>query len=160
MLNGTPYADPDTLEVTGPSFIIDTLTSIETEPLKLRNLSDTAERKVQLKKINRTTVNLKKIRVIIPVDEFTESEYTVPIRLENVPDTVSLKTFPKTVRIKYQVTLHNFEKVHEDMFRAWIDYETIDPELTTKLLVRRDSLPPYIQNVSVIPRTVEYLIEK
>lgn len=160
MLNGKPYTIPDSIEVTGPSYIVDTLQAIYTEPLKLRNLSDTVERKVLLKKVNRTTFPIKKIHTVIPVDEFTESEYSIPIITENVPDSLTLKTFPRTVHVRFLVTLYNYQHVNEQMFHARVNYNSIDSLLTPRLRVELDSLPDFIQNVSINPRNVEFLIEK
>lgn len=160
MLNGKPYTDPDSVNVTGPSFLVDTLKYIFTDPVSFRNLSDTAERKVLLKKINRVTYPLKKVKVIVPVDEFTETDFTVPILKKNVPDTLTLKTFPKSVQVKSIVTYTNYDKVSAELFHAWVDFTAIDPATATRMKVELDSLPWYINNVKLNPRNVEFLIEK
>lgn len=160
MLNGEPYSEPDSIEVTGPSFIVDTLQYILTDRISLRNLSDTADKKVQLKKTNRVSMPNKKVRVTIPVDEFTESEFSIPIITKNVPDSLKLKTFPKAVQVKYIVTLTNYERVSSDLFHAYVDYSDTEQESVTHLKVELDSLPDYIPNVRIIPRNVEFLIEK
>ena len=163
MLNGNPGSQPDSVEVTGPSYIIDTLRQVYTEEAVFKNLNDTAIKKIPLKKINKLTCPLKKVKVIIPVDEFTESDYTVPIETIHVPDSITIKTFPKTVRIKYIVTLTQFNKIKPDMFRAYVDLNSVDLKSTseaTKLYIQMDSVPSYIHNLSMSPRSVEFLIEK
>ena len=163
MLNGNPGSQPDSVEVTGPSYIIDTLRQVYTEEAVFKNLNDTAIKKIPLKKINKLTCPLKKVKVIIPIDEFTESDYTVPIETIHVPDSITIKTFPKTVRIKYIVTLTQFNKIKPDMFRAYIDLNSVDLKSTseaTKLYIQMDSVPSYIHNLSMSPRSVEFLIEK
>jgi hypothetical protein len=160
MLNGEPYTDPAYADVTGPSYIIDTLSCIFTRKLKAHNLSDTTERRVHLQGIKRVTIPQSKVKVIIPVDEFTESEYTLPVIALNVPDSLTLKSFPKNVRVKYQVTLHNYEKVSQSLFRVSVDYNDIESEHTARLKVELDPLPSFIQNVSIHPRNIEFLIEK
>jgi hypothetical protein len=160
MMNGKPYAVPDTLLVTGPSYIIDTLSHIYTQPFRVKNLSDTIEKKVLLSTINRITLPQKKIKVVVPVDEFTESQFDIPVQLRGVPDSLVVKTFPGTVQVKYIITLSQFNKVTPGQFHAYINYKTIDPELSTKLKVELDSVPTFLHNMSLTPRTVEFLIER
>ncbi len=160
MLNGEPTSLPESIVVSGPSYIIDTLRQIYTLPLKLKNLSDTAEKKVQLEKVDRVTYPFKKVKAIIPVDEFTEASYDIPIDFKNVPDSLIVKTFPKSVQVKYIITLSHFNKVSPDSFHVFIDYASIDPGLSAKLKVELDSVPSFLHKVSISPRNVEFLIER
>jgi len=159
-MNGKPRAYPDSILVTGPSYSIDTLRTVKTMPLRLKNLSDTIVRKVKLMPVNRHTYPLKKVKVMIPVDEFTESKFDIPIHFKGVPDSLTIKTFPKTVQVRYIVTLSHFNEVTPDFFYAYIDYSSVDPEFSAKLKVELDSVPPFLHNVSITPRSVEFLIER
>jgi len=160
MFNGDPFAIPDSVEVTGPSSIVDTLSLVYTRPMVLGNLSDTVKKSTNLEKINRLEYDIKKVSVIIPVDEFTESQVEVPIHFINVPDTVNLKIFPNTVNIKYLVTLSNFERVHKDDFSAYVDFASIDLNVDSKMRILLDTLPTFIHNEKLSQRYVEFLIEK
>ncbi|MBA7517651.1 hypothetical protein ES705_09705 [subsurface metagenome] len=160
MLNGSVYTIPDSIEVTGPSSIVDTLSYMTTKLLHLVNLSDTTEKKVQIQKLSRLTYSLSKVKVVIPVDEFTESEFTIPVTQKNVPDSIILKTFPKTIKVKYLITLSNFDKVSSEMFEPYVDYDEIDIDMNSKIKIKLDSLPPYVHNVNITPRSAEFLIER
>ena len=159
MLNGKIQVIPDSVTATGPSSIIDTLRYIYTVKLKLNNLDDTTHKTVKLAKILRVTVQQKKVKVIIPVDRFTESEVEVPIEQEHVPDSLDLKTFPKTAKINYLVTLSYFSKVTADMFHPYVDYRHISSQNSSKLNIQLDSLPSYIHGIKISPKYVDYLIE-
>ena len=160
MFNGEPYTIPDSIEVTGPSSLVDTLSKVFTRSLVLNNLSDTVVKNISLVKINRLEFRGKKVQVIIPVDEFTESEVKVPLKYRHVPDTLILKTFPNFVTVKYLVTLSNYDKVKDNLFAAYVDFNTIDLQVDSKMKVELNSLPPYIHNVKLSQRYVEFLIEK
>ncbi len=159
MLSGLPYASPDCVEVTGPSFIIDTLQYIPTEPLRLSRLNDTVVKKAVLVEYNRVSYPLSRVKVTVPVDEFTESEYLIPVQQRNVPDTVLLKTFPKEVKINYLVTLSHFDNVQPEQFKVWVDYNSIQSNGNSLLPVNMDPVSNTIQKVRIAPRSVEYLIE-
>jgi hypothetical protein len=160
MLNGLPIAYPDSILVSGPSFIIDTFRQVYTLPLHLKNLSDTVQRRVKLQEANRIIFPLNKVKVMIPVDEFTEAQFDVPLLLKGVPDSLVLKTFPSSVKVKYIIALSHFNDVKQDLITAYINYNTIDPELSSKLKIELDSIPSYVYNISITPRSVDYLIER
>jgi hypothetical protein len=98
--------------------------------------------------------------VVVPVDEFTESVFSVPLVLKNVPDSLVLKTFPKTVKVKYITTLSNYDRITSEMFQPYVDYNDIDIEMNSKITIQLDSIPSFIHNVQLTPRSVEFLIEK
>jgi hypothetical protein len=147
MLNGEIRAIPDSIVVTGPSSVIDTLRWVATKPLHLK------EHPKLIYPVNR-------VKVMVPVDEFTESEFAVPVKQLHVPDSIILKTFPKTVKVKYITTLSNFDKVTAAAFKPYVNFNDIDLEMSSVITIRLDSIPGYIHNVHLIPRSAEFLIEK
>jgi hypothetical protein len=112
-----------------------------------------------LKKINQVAFSKKKVRLIIPVDKFTELSYLVNINHLNVPDTLILKTFPNSVKITFRVTLSYFYKVSPDIFEPYVDFNEIETSISSKLKVMLNDVPEYIHSVTVYPSSVEYLIE-
>jgi hypothetical protein len=161
MLNGEPYIIPDSVVVSGPSSMLDTLKYIYTEPIELENEADTIEKTRHLKTFDeRVTYSLNKVKVVIPIDRFTESEYEIPIDAVNVPENLVIKTFPNKIRINYLITLSNFNKVTSGSFHAFVDYNSIDIDINPKLKIELDSLPAMVQNVKIKPAYVEFLIEK
>ncbi len=160
MLNGSPFSIPDSVIITGPSYLVDSISEIQTRSIRLRNLSDTITKKVHLQEINKITYSTNKVKAIIPVDEFTEATYDIPVRCVNVPDSLILKIFPKNVKVKYIVTLSRFNEVGPDSFHAFIDYSTIDPTLPPRLKVQLEPAPSFVYKVSISPQSVEFLIER
>jgi hypothetical protein len=159
-LNGIISTSPDSIIATGPFTILDTLKFVNTEPVELTNLTDSVTKTYNLRKIDQLEFNKKKIKVMIPVDKFTETAVNSEIVLKNVPDTLELKTFPNNVRIKYRVTLTNYDKIRPEMLKPYVDYLDIDKTLSSKLQVWLTDTPDYIHGIKIIPGSVEYLIEK
>jgi hypothetical protein len=160
MFNGSPVCFPDSIVITGPASIMDTLRYIYTEPLNVSNLSDSIEKKINLEKINRVSTEVKSVRVLLPVDEFTETELQISVKVRNVPDSLVLKTFPTTIQVKYQVTMSNFNRVTPDIFSVFVDFNKVIPGVTSKMQIEIDPLPSYLHNVRLSQRSVDYLIEK
>ena len=160
MLNGEISSFPDSIIISGPSNIIDTLEFVSTEPITLINLNDTVKKSYLLEKIDQVTFSRKKIKFIIPVDKFTELSYLIPIQHMNVPDTLVLKTFPNSIRITYRITLSFFNKVRPEIFQPFVDYNQLESALNSKLKVFLNEVPEFIHSATLYPSSVEFLIEK
>ena len=160
MLNGNICFNPDSIIISGPSNIIDTLDCVFTEPITLYNLNDTVEKTYQLEKIDQVTFSRKKVKIIVPVDKFTELSYLIAIQHMNLPDSLSLKTFPNSVRITYRITLSHYNKVRPEMFQPYVDFHQVESALNPKLKVFLNDTPEYVHSLALYPSSVEYLIEK
>jgi hypothetical protein len=159
-LNGAISTIPDSVIVTGPLTILDTLKFVVTVPVEVTDLTDSLVKSFNLQKINQLEFNKKKISIIIPVDKFTETTVNSDIETKNVPDTLDLKTFPTSVRIIYRVTLSNYDEVKPDLLKPYVDYQDIDKTIGSKLTVWLADTPEYIYGIKIVPASVEYLIEK
>ncbi|MBN1951487.1 MAG: YbbR-like domain-containing protein [Bacteroidales bacterium] len=160
MANGEAFATPDSVEVSGPVFLVDSLKGVKTQVVQFHNLKNDGVKQVALQPIKQVKISPTSVKVTQPVDEFTEAEIMVPIISRNVPDSLSLKTFPRTVKLIYLITLDKYDKINEEILEAYVDYNAIDPSLNKKLRVELGPIPDYIHNISIIPRNVDFLIEK
>jgi hypothetical protein len=160
MINGKMAFVPDSIIVSGPQNIIDTLKNVYTEPISLNNVTDSVEIICVLKKIDQVAFSRKKVRLLIPVDKYTEHSYLANIRQVNVPDSIVLKTFPSSVRITYNITLSYYNKIDPGMLEPYVDYNSIESSMSSKLKVMLDNVPDYVHSLTLYPSSVEFLIEK
>jgi hypothetical protein len=159
MFNGEVSFIPDSIIVSGPSSILDTLNCVYTEPITINNLNDSLERIYLLERIDQVAFSRKKVKLVIPVDKFTEQSYLVNINQMNVPDTLVLKIFPNSVRITYRVTLSYYDRVTPEMFEPYVDYNDIESLISSKLKVLIKDVPEYVHSLTLYPPSVEFLIE-
>ena len=159
IIKGSPMTDPDSVLVSGPDFILDTLNAIYTRFRNLGIISQTTERQIDLEKPQQLTLNQNRVKLIISIERFTEKTVAVPIEVINLPDSVKLITFPSVVEINCQVGLSNFPKVQPAMFRASVDFnETLAG--TGNLTVSLTKQPDFVRSVRFSPKTLEFLITK
>jgi hypothetical protein len=102
----------------------------------------------------------KKVVINIFVEQFTEAEKNVAIKVENLPDTLQLRTFPNRVKISYLVGMNSYEAIQEDQFRAVVDYKETLNSKGNRLRVRIIQMPSQVVNLRYSPQTIEYIIEK
>ena len=147
---------PDSVEVTGPDLILDTLAFVYTERYDLGELTRNYSDKVRLNRYTDLYYNISKVNCSIELERFTELQVTVPIEVLNLPDSILLQTFPSTIKLNCRVGLSKYDRIERYPFRAVVDYEKIDERVTT-LNVTIQNLPAYLLGYEYYPKTVEFL---
>lgn len=147
---------PDSVEVTGPDLIVDTLEFISTEHLDLGELTRNYSDKVRLNKKPDLTYNISRVNCSIELERFTELQVSVPIEVLNLPDSILLQTFPSVININCKVGLSKYDRIESYPFRAVVDYEKIEERVQT-LNVSIQNLPEYLLGYEYYPKTVEFL---
>ncbi|MCF8218961.1 MAG: hypothetical protein K9I29_09230 [Bacteroidales bacterium] len=160
-----PYSDieiePDSVRVSGPSGIIDTLTEIHTEAFQAEEVDDDISGQLKLILPDKTESKQNTVALNIDVEEFTETSLEVPVKANIVDGRGrSIKTFPKKVKISFWVALKDYQKISPGQFAASIDASTLDTFSTDdKVKVNASQFPSYVKNLRVTPRYVEYIIQ-
>ncbi len=160
-MQGQELLNPDSIVISGPNSIIDTINFIETKEFKKKKVNDTIIQTLDLKPIKKITFQPDKIEVIVPVIKYTEITFNIPIEVENVPDSLFLRTFPGNVSLSCWVGLSDYDKMSPFLFRVVVDYNSIkNNQQNNKLKINLIKFPTNVNNISFYPKSVEYLIEK
>lgn len=160
MIKGNIYTNPDSITVTGPHVILDTLSQVKTKPLVITNVAFDTQRNLPLKNIDKVTFSKKRVTVNIPVEKFTEESMMVPVQKLNVPEGLDLKVFPSAVKVSFNVGLSDYALVNPDLFTPIVDYNDIEKNLDDKLRIQLKKQPSFVNAVKYHPKFVDYLIEK
>jgi YbbR domain-containing protein len=160
MLGSSIISQPDSIIISGPHSLIDTINKVQTLYKKFEKVDKSFSIELKLKPIDGAYFVRKKVTLTFPVDKFTESSVFVPIKVINQPDSMRMKTFPSGVRVSFIVSLENFNKATTQQFRVIVDYNGIYSSINNKLKVILERQPAYIRSVSYRPRYVDYIIEK
>ena len=161
-MQGIQLLTPDSVMISGPKTIIDTIEFAETRELKKKKVNDTILQTLELFPLNKITFHPNKISAIIPVFKYTELTFNVPIEAENVPDSLFLRTFPSSISLSCWVSLADYDKMSPFLFRAVVDYKSItnSQQAHNKLKISLIKTPANVTSVTFHPKSAEYLIEK
>jgi len=156
-----PYIlEPDSVTISGPEVIVDSVMSVKTESFSKSSIDESFNQELSLMAINKIDINPVEIWLKVPVERFTEASFSIPIEVVNLPDSLVLRTFPAKINITCQVGLSAYEALNEHLFRAIIDYGDAGSMLGSKLQVNLVKMPEYIQALNYSPKSVEYILEK
>ena len=160
MLNGNIEVFPDSIIISGPGSVVDSLKRVYTEPIRYSNLSDTVNDNFEVQPQEMVTYSQQKVSVTIPVDRFTEVESRQTVIPINVPDTVDFIPIPGQVSLTYRVCISNYDRIRINPLTPRVDYREITDPVTPWLNVFLLDTPGYISNLQFNPKMIEYLISR
>lgn len=158
--NGPITFTPDSVIVSGPNTLIDTLQAFYTKFQSFDNLDKSLQRNIALREIPNLNTNKKRVVVNIPIAKFTEASFDVPVIPVNVPDSLELITFPGSIKVSGLISLSEFDKVKSSDFRVEADYLNIDNLIGVKVPLNLILAPSNMRDVDYYPSSVEFILEK
>ena len=149
---------PDSLTITGPISKVLLIEEWKTDSLIVSDLKRSMVIDLSLKPSPREFyLDPPTVSVEVPVEQYTEKSVFVPVRLQNVRDSVSL--FPNQVKITFKVGLSRFDQVQSSDFAVEADLAKAisvpDHNTIPFHLVRQ---PGYVRDVQMVPQAAEFFI--
>lgn len=152
---------PDTVRISGPANILDTLEEVRTQPLRITNINSDIQGKVKLQTGNLENVSFfnDEVNFSLRTDKFTEGKVQIPIEVVNVPENTNVVIFPKEVVLFYQVSLKDFEKVKPSSFKVIVDFQNAlasDGYLLAQVVQK----PGIVNNVRLNEKRIQFVIKR
>ena len=160
MQSGPVIAFPDSVTISGPKSLIDTIADIFTLPIKQDRLVSTFETEGVLPTIKQVAFSHRKVKITVPIEKFTEASITIPVEVKNKPEDIDIKLIPGSVVLKCNVVLSQYSNLNSRYFTAQVDYFAIDMNMAKRIRVTISRKPDFIQKYDFEPKYIEYIIEK
>ncbi len=157
---GNAYVVPAAIDVFGPPSLIQKLTSVSTDSIFLSNLKAPVKKKVKLIPNHLLSYSSAEVEFRLPVEKFTEGTEEIEIHPVNVAYGYSLKTFPDKVKVRYLVSISNYNKVDASMFDAIVQGGEKGNRPGSKLEVSIITKPSFIRITRLEPEKVDYILRK
>ena len=160
--SGNITLNPAYVIINGPSNLIDGINSWNSDTLKMDSVDENVNTHVNLEPVREGNLSIypKNIQANIPVDEFTEKELQIPVKLVNNRGDDDVKIFPQKVKITFMISLTRFADVDEDMFEATADLDLWRKNGYKTLPVRLSKAPDYCRIVKIEPGNIDFIIKK
>ena len=157
---GSFKISPNTIDVFGPSHILDTLSFVYTNVLSQNDVVQSINSTLKIQFPNKllSTKDLN-INVIQEVARFTQISRLIPIKLENVPKDKELRIKPAEVELSYWVAMHDVDKINSSDFVIYCDYNEVDmtENAILNVFIDESKTPSVVQKVKYHPSTVEFI---
>ncbi len=153
---------PDSIEVIGPHSLVSKINEIYTMPFKVKDLKSDLKKQIKLdfsKQDEIIKFSAKSTTLTGVVKKFTEGTLKIPITLVNAPQHAVIKFFPKTVTVKYNVSLDNFKNVNVNDFIVTCDFNNLE-QGQTYLMPELVKSPKLVKYAKVNQKHIEFIILK
>ena len=152
---------PDSIVISGPKAQVEKTNYLGLSKLKLEDVkSDFSEEVTILKSNNNFKISDLKTTISGSVDKFTEGKLQVPFTTKNLPKDINLTTLSEKVEIVFVVALSNFSKISEASFKVECDYLTSEKNNLGYLIPKVILAPDFIKSIKIIPKKIDFLIQK
>jgi len=151
---------PDSIDVIGSASEISEISKVETEILNLKDVSDSINKVLLLKKPD--TLNVKfsnnNVNVSAKVEKFTEGTLEVPVTIVNKPLDVNINYFPKLVTVSYYVSLNDYKTIKPLDFKVECDFSEIENTNKAFFVPKVVKSPQLVKNVRLKQNKVEFIL--
>ena len=159
-LEGSVRTSPGSVYVYGSKETLDTINYVSTEPITLRNITETTEMEVKIKKIKGARAMPSKVKLIVPIEPLVRKQAMVTVTPVNVPQHEELLLFPSKVPVEYYVAMSRLNDDEDENIELVVDYNDISSEDNGKLRVVRHKSPDRLKNLIVKTDSIEYAVVK
>lgn len=147
----------DSVFIYGPKAVIDTVSKVTTQPLFFENRTKSIVGKVAIKPLHENVViHDKYIDFKYEIEQFTQGEFPVKIKIKNAPEGKNISIFPKEVQVQFQGALSQFSNYTADDFSVYVNVNHINESNTLPLFIAH--VPNGVINARVLKKSVTYLV--
>ncbi|MDT0676716.1 CdaR family protein [Autumnicola musiva] len=153
--------EPDSITVTGPKNIIDTIRKVSTLPIRRNNVNKdiSGEVKIDTSNLGMLGFYRNEINYSLQVEKFTEGSVQIPVEVINVPPELNMAYFPKRILVYYQVNLEDYERVKARDFRVVCDYSEVN-EGQDYFMAEVVEKPDFVTNIRLNERKIQFVIKR
>ncbi|GAB2976406.1 YbbR-like domain-containing protein [Mucilaginibacter puniceus] len=154
--------NPRYVTISGPSSVIDKITSWQTDSLKATDVSESINTRVKLVPVKEGNIGIfpNSVQVKIPVAEFTEKTIEVPVKLVNNTSYYNVNLLPKKVSVTFTTALNKYAGMNDEFFEAEVDLSMWKNYGYKILPVKITQLPNFCRIVKIEPQSVDFIIKK
>jgi hypothetical protein len=161
-LNGKVKVIPSSIVIKGPKSVLNAINFLETETKQINEIESTKRHIIPLKSNTNQSVDygINSVVAEIPVEKFTEAELMLPVTIKNVPFGYVVKTFPAQVKVKFNVSLDNYDVVKADQFLIEANMSANNDISNNRIKLRLVKQPAIVSKVKILNPQVEFIMRK
>jgi len=149
----------DSIMITGPNSLIDTINMIQTHKLVLNQIDSEINTKIRIKPPENSNITHSdtELDFQLKVEKFTEESIKVPITIVNIDDNMKINYYPKVVSVLYRVSIREYKSVNPMDFRVECDLNTINRD-NSVLISSITKKPSNVRKCRIENNQIQYVI--
>jgi YbbR domain-containing protein len=150
---------PEVVMAYGSQQSLDKLEGAVTEYTVFGNLKATSQLPVRINNVDGVKFVPSLVDIYIPIEEYTERTFEVPITAIHMPRKLDVKFFPSRANVTFSVTLEEYKKIVPENFSIELDYRKFHSLEDGRVELELTGSPSSVINPRVSPVSVEFLFE-
>ena len=114
---------------------------------------------IKINKVEGVKFIPSQVDIYIPIEEYTERTFEIPITAIHVPSKLDVKFFPSRANVTFSVTLEEYKKIAAEDFAIELDYRKFHTNEDGRVTLELTKIPSTIINPRISPASVEFLFE-
>lgn len=158
VISGKPKVTPSAVTVYSTRDVLDTITRVFTDKLRVGSLEEPAKFTVKLRKLPGAKTEPSTVEVAVNVEPLVRKQVAVNIQIDNVPAGEDLLLFPSKANVEYYVPMSRFGR-NDDVMEVRVDYRDLENG-SKHLPVRLGRHSRGLENIRILDENVEYTLVK
>jgi hypothetical protein len=160
-ISGSITVVPERVRIYADNNTLDLITNVRTVHTEIKKADETKKIKVRLQKIANVRLDPDEVTVTVPVEEFTEKRMMLSVECSDLPENYIVRLFPSSVEVICNVPLSRFKELMEKDFEILIPFDIFEANQSSgKLPVNLTKQPTWIAHTTIVPSTIEFIIEQ
>lgn len=160
-LAGEIRSVPEKIQVYASNTILDSLSVLKTIHREIKDADKELEITLQVQEIEGVKMEPDKVKIIIPIEEFTEKRFILPVICTDVPDNYTLRLFQSAIEVTCNIPISRFKDVTENDFEIQIPFREFEENQSAgELSIRLTKKPEWISDPTLNPNLIEFIIEQ
>ena len=152
--------EPLTVTAYGSEAQLSELENAVTEFSQFNNLKATSQFQIKIKSVEGVKFVPDVADIYIPILEYTERKFEIPVTVRNVPKGIDVKFFPSFTDVSFSVTLDDYRKISQEDFKIELDYRKFHNNENGRVELELTEQPESVRNSRLSTTSVEFLLEK
>ncbi len=151
---------PEKVTIWGPEKEVDTISSLQTSSINLKDLDEDKEVSASVKNPlpGDLKINPREVTVKLTVAKYTEFSLKVPIDVSGIDPPI--RTFPATTTLYFNMFLKDYKELRTNEFKVVPDVKNVNLRSVKTLNLRIITHPKITRDVRMDPYSVEFIIVK
>ena len=152
---GNVYIEPDSVTIYGTKNIVDTVTRVFTESLKVEKAKEFIVGTVKTERNNNYEITPREVQYSIEMERYTEVKKIIPITMFHKKETQNYSIIPSDIEVTFNVAKNIFSQFDPTSIVFYIDTKLKSTKVEgDKYLIQHSKLPNGVMIRSINPTVV------
>jgi hypothetical protein len=124
-----------------------------------KNINATSQLPISIYPVDGVKFLPSEVDIYIPIVEYTEQSFEIPIKANHLPRNLDVKFFPSRATVSFSVTLDAYREITPEDFTIELDYRSFHENKDGRVELMITKKPSSIVDPKLSPTTVEFLFE-